>query len=157
LAGVRWAAPFGARNWDVDAEWSWASQFLYTHHIPVDRYEHYGNSLGSRTGPDSDLWTLALRRQLSRGFGATAFYELERHGEGSLAESHAQRTSDFQNYLSGVHEVRYQPGAAIDYSGLRSASFRLEARAVGLLHANHDPSAETIWNLAISAAARIEL
>jgi hypothetical protein len=137
LAGFLWLEPFGARDWDLEAEWSWASQFTYTHLIPINRYEHFGGSLGSRTGPDSDLWWVGLRRRLSRGWAAQLFYELERHGEGSLAVAHDQRTSDQQEYLSGTVESRHQPGLRLDYRGLRNLELHLDYRFVDIRHPEH--------------------
>jgi hypothetical protein len=137
LGGFLWVAPFGARDWDLEAEWSWASQFTYTHVHPINRFEHFGGSLGSRTGPDSDLWWAGLRRRLSRGWSAGLFYELERYGEGSLAIAHNQRTSDTQEYLSGVVESRHQPGLALQYRGLRNIELHLDYRFVDVRHAEH--------------------
>ncbi len=157
LAGARWLAPFGLGDWDVEAEWSWASQFTYTHVHPIDRYQHFGGTLGSRTGPDSDLWDVALRRRLSRGFEARLFYELERHGEGGLAVDHDQRVSDNVGYLSGVVESRSQPGIAIAYHGLRSIEFGLDVRALTIRHAGHSATAPSRTSPAVLVTTRLEL
>ena len=141
----------------MEAEWSWASQFTYTHVHAINRYQHFGGTLGSRTGPDSDLWDVALRRRLSRGFEARLFYELERHGEGGIAVDHSQRTSDSQDYLSGVVESRSQPGFAIAYHGLRSVEFGLDLRAVTIRNAGHDATAPTRTSPAILVTTRVEL
>jgi len=157
LVGGRWQAPFGARDWDVDAEWSWASQYLYTHHYPVNRYQHFGGTLGSRTGPDADLWTVALRRQWTRGWSLAAAYELERHGEGSLADDHEHRTSDEQEYLSGVTESHHRPGLVVEYQGLRSLGLRLDVRSETVRNPGHVTGATSRTGLALRFETRLEL
>ena len=52
VVGALWLQPFGARDWDVDIEASWASQFTYSHVIPVNRWENYGQTIGGRAGTD---------------------------------------------------------------------------------------------------------
>lgn len=157
LAGARWQAPFGARDWDVDAEWSWASQYLYTHYRPIDRYQHFGGTLGSRTGPDADLWSLQVRRQWTRSFSVAAVYELERHGEGGLETDHGRRTSDAQEYLSGITESRHRPGFVAEYQALRSLGVRLDVRAETVHHAGHAPGAAPRTDLAVRFETRLEL
>jgi Capsule assembly protein Wzi len=147
--------PFGARDWDLDGEWSWASQFTYTHHDPVNRYEHYGATLGSRIGPDADLWVVGLRRRFTPGWSARLFYALERHGEGSLAEGDDTRTSDQQNYLSGVVEARHQPGVQVSYRSLRRLDLDLEYRYVAVRNAHHQAGTD-LERHALSAEARVE-
>jgi hypothetical protein len=128
LAGFLWLQPLGARDWDVDGEWSWASEYTYTHFRQENRYEHFGASLGSRIGPDADLWVLGIRRRWTRGWSARLFYELERHGRGQLGRDQEQRTSDRQDYLSGRVESRHQPGIEVRYRGLRRVDLELDAR-----------------------------
>jgi hypothetical protein len=141
LGGALWQEPFGAGDWDAEFEWSWASQFTYTHVRPIDRYQHFGGTLGSRTGPDSDLWVAGVRRRLSRGWSVRGFYELERHGEGGIGVDHDQRTSDRQEYLSGVAESRHQPGVELRYRALRSLDLLADARWVTIVNPSHDASA----------------
>lgn len=157
LLGVRWLQPLGARDWDLLAEWSWASQFTYTHHFPIDRYEHYGVSVGSRTGPDSDLWTVALTRRWSRGWSTRFSYEMERHGEGDLATGDDERTSDEQDFLSGVVETRHRPGLAVTYRGLRSLQFEAGYRWLGVVHPGNDPAREDLRTQEIGLAAWLEI
>lgn len=126
LAGVLWLEPFGAGNWDADAEWSWASQYTYTHFRAINRYQHFGGTLGSRTGPDADLSVVGVRRHLSRGWSARIGYELERHGEGGIALDHEQRRSDRQEFLSGIRESQHRPGLEVQYRGLRSFDLRAD-------------------------------
>jgi hypothetical protein len=156
LGGVLWVEPLGARDWDAEFEWSWAGQFTYTHVRPIDRYQHFGGTLGSRTGPDSDLWVAGLRRHLTRGWSARAFYELERHGEGGIAVDHDQRTSDRQEYLSGVAESRHQPGLELRYRGLRSIEVIADGRVVVITHPRHDPAARRRTEPAVRWEARLE-
>jgi hypothetical protein len=157
LAGGVWQEPLGARDWDLLAEWSWASQFTYTHHFPINRYEHYGVSLGSWTGPDSDLWTLAVRRRWSCGWSTRFFYELERHGEGSLATGDDQRTSDQQDFLSGLVESRHHPGVQATYQGLRSLRLEAAYRWLGVVHPAHDPARGRLESHEVSLGAWLEL
>lgn len=157
LAGCVWLEPFGARDWDVLAEWSWASQFTYTHHFPINRYEHYGVSVGSRTGPDSDLWTLAVRRRWSRGWSTRLLYEVERHGEGSLATGDDERTSEEQDYLSGVVETRHRPGVQVTYQGLRSLQLEAGYRWLGVVHPGHDPARSRLETHEVALGAWLEL
>jgi len=156
LAGFLWLQPFGADDWDLEGEWSWASQFTYTHQTPINRYEHYGLSLGSRAGPDADLWHLGLRRRLSRGWSLQVFYDLERHGEGGLAVDQEERTSDSQDYLSGTVQSSHQPGFELLYRGLRSLDAALEARWLHVTQAQHDPSAAATTDLQLRALTRVE-
>jgi hypothetical protein len=152
LAGFLWMQPLGMRDWDVDGEWSWASQFTYSHQIPINRYEHYGLSLGSRAGTDADLWSAGLRRRLSRGWSVRFFYELERHGEGDLAIDQEQRQGDEQEYLSGTVESRHQPGLQLRFRGLRTLELDLDVRYVRVTQpgneADRSPQEELAWRAA---------
>ena len=156
LGGFLWLEPCGRRDWDLEAEWSWANQFTYTHVRPINRYQHYGGSLGSRTGPDSDLWVIGLRRRLSRGWAARLFYEMERHGEGSLEKAHDTRTSDTQPYLSGTVESRRQPGLQIAYRGLRGLELYLDYRFVDVRHPAHDPGRRVLDAHQLAFETRVE-
>jgi hypothetical protein len=156
LAGFLWVQPFGAGDWDLDGEWSWASQFTYTHQIPINRYQHFGATLGSRAGPDADLWIVGLRRQLSRGWWVRGFYELERHGEGGLGIDQDQRLDDEQEYLSGVVESRHQPGLQVRYRGLRNLELFVDYRYVRVTNPDNDDRREALQYHAVRAATRIE-
>ena len=152
-----WAvSPFGAHDWEADGEWSWASQYTYTHHDPVNRFEHYGATLGSRIGPDADLWVVGLRRHFTPGWSARAFYELERHGEGDLAIGDDQRTTDEQDYLSGVVESRHQPGFELRYRSVRRIDVDAEYRYVLVHDAGNDPNRSRLERHAITVEARVE-
>lgn len=156
LAGMHWAAPFGAADWDWEAEWSWVSQFTYTHVHPIDRYQHFGGALGSRFGPDAEFAVAAVRRQLSRGWSASLFYERVRRGEGRLDVDHDDRLSDAQEFLSGNVETTHAPGVAFRFRGLRSLDVDLEARAVTIRHPGHDVTAGSRSRFAARAATRLE-
>jgi hypothetical protein len=157
LGGMLWMEPFGARDWDVEFEWSWHGQFTYTHVRPIDRYQHFGGTLGGRTGPDSDLWVAGVRRRLTRGWAVRAFYELVRHGEGGIAIDHDQRTSDNQAYLSGVVESRHQPGLELRYRGLRSIEVIADLRAAIITNPAHDPAADRRIEPALLLETRLDL
>jgi hypothetical protein len=154
--GFLWQAPFGAADWDVDGEYSWASQFTYTHDQPIDRYEHYGATFGSRIGPDADLWVAGVRRRLTRSWWVRAFYELERHGEGNLATGDNERTSEDQQYLSGVTESRHEPGLQLRYSGLRSLDLEAEYRYLLAENPHNDPMAPDARRQEVRVEARVE-
>ena len=156
LGGFLWLEPFGARDWDLELEWSAATQFTYTHVRPIDRYQHFGGTLGSRTGPDSELWVAGLRRRWTRGVSSRLFYELERHGEGGIAIAHDQRTSDRQDYLSGVVESRHQPGLELGYRGLRSVEVKAGARAVVIVNPAHIAGARRRTEPALRLESRFE-
>jgi len=153
--GFQLLEPFGVRDWDLEGEWSWASQFTYTHHAPVNRYGHYGATLGSFIGPDADLWVVGLVRHLSLGWTARLFYALERHGEGGLAIGDDQRTSDQQDYLSGVVEARHQPGLQLRYRSVRRLDLDFEYRYVAVRNARHVASSR-LDRHAVSVEARVE-
>jgi hypothetical protein len=123
LVGALWLQPFGVHDWDIDVEWSWAAQYVYSHVIPVNRWEHYGETLGSRTGTDSALLVTGVRRRWSRGWSTRLAYELESHGEGDVSAAHDQRPQDEQEFLSGVVQRLHRPGLEVRYQGLRSVRF----------------------------------
>jgi len=156
LGGFLWLRPFGASDWDLDGEWSWASQFTYTHQIPINRYEHYGSTLGSRTGPDSDLWVAGLRRRFSRGWSARMFYALERHGAGGLATDQDERPDDSQDYLSGTVESVHQPGLEIRYQGLRNVELFVDTRYLHVTNPANDATRAALDQMAVRALARVE-
>lgn len=156
VVGLLWLQPFGARDWDVDAEWSWASQYTYTHHMPQNRWEHYGSTLGSRTGTDADLWVLGVRRRLTRGWDARLFYELERHGEGSVEIDQEQRSEETQEFLSGTVEERHQPGLAVRYRGLRNVEFGFDYRYAMVKAPDHDAARERVDTHTVHLVTRLE-
>ena len=156
LSGLHWAAPFGAGDWDVEAEWSWASQFTYTHVRPINRYQHFGGPLGSRYGPDAEFVVTALRRQWTRGWSMSLFYEHVRRGEGGLEVDHDDRISDDQEYLSGVVETTLAPGIAWQFRGLRTIDVDLVASGLRVRNPGHDAAASDVTSLAARVAARLE-
>jgi hypothetical protein len=156
VAGLLWMQPFGAADWDVDAEWSWAAQYTYTHVVPINRWEHYGQTLGSRTGTDAALWVTGVRRRWTRGWSTRLFYELEQQGEGDVSKGHDTRDGDAQAFLSGTVESRHRPGVEVRYQGLRSLV--LDGRVSWEIIANphHDASRSDLESLRLRLETRLE-
>lgn len=156
LGGLFWPQPFGADDWEAEFEWSWASEFTYTHEFPINRYEHYGTVLGSRAGTDADLWFAGLGRRLSRGWTARAVYELERHGEGNVATAAEPQNIQTQEFLSGVVESRHRPGIDLVYRGLRSLEVTASWRYLHVTQPGHDAAAGDVDSQEALAAIRVE-
>jgi hypothetical protein len=156
VVGLLWMQPFGARDWDVDAEWSWASQYTYTHVTPINRWEHYGQTLGSRTGTDAALLVTGVRRRWTRGWSTRLFYEREQQGEGDVSLDHDTRDDDEQDYLSGTVETLHRPGLEVTYRGLRSLV--LEGRTSWEIVENpaHDARRSDLENLWLRLETRLE-
>ena len=156
LMGLLWMQPFGARDWDFDAEWSWASQYTYSHVTPINRWEHYGRTLGGRSGTDAALFVAGLRHRWSRGWSTRLAYELELLGEGDVSIGHDQRTSDEQEFLSGVAERLHRPGLEVHYRGLRNLVLDWRGSWEIVENPLHDSARSNLESLRLHFATRIE-
>lgn len=106
MAGVHWAEPFRIRTLELFATYTRVDPFVYTHDDTLNIYSHYGESVGSRLGPNADRYHLSGLWRPVRDFTLRMEYEYSRKGRGSVFVAHKQEEGEEKGYLAGTLETR---------------------------------------------------
>lgn len=88
LVGCYISDPVGVKNSGLLLEYVRLEPWVYTHQNPVNRYQHFGQSLGYPMPPNSDRWLVEVRKGLIPKLRLTADMQYTRHGDGDFEFSH---------------------------------------------------------------------
>lgn len=106
-AGAHWAQPFGVRTLEASIYYTRVDPFVYTHFDSLNVYAHYGESLGTRLGPNADRIRLRLAWQPLRDTRWEITYSFVRQGGGNLLRPHRPEDGDRKGFLAGPLEKRH--------------------------------------------------
>jgi len=115
-AGFHWAAPLGAKSFELLASYTRVDPWVYTHHDSANVYSHYDASIGSKIGPNADRVQILLRGRLHRDLVGEIGYRLLRRGKGNIFTNRRPEDGEEKRFLEGTIErvgaiearVRYQ-------------------------------------------------
>ncbi len=129
LAGWYWADPLGAPNSGLLVEYVRLEPWVYTHQIPVNRYQHYGGSLGYPQPPNSDRWLVMLRKAVAPGLRVSAETQYTRHGDGTFDQGQdhplSQQYIPRKRFLQGTVEESSLAAVEIEYEYMQLSYARL--------------------------------
>jgi hypothetical protein len=104
LAGLHWAQPFRLKSIELFASVTRVDPFVYTHQDTVNVYSHYGESVGTRLGPNAERWRAGFAWQPLRDARWQFFYEYTKKGSGDIFTPHRPGDGESKGYLKGTLE-----------------------------------------------------
>ncbi len=104
LAGMHWVQPLGLKTASLFLEYTRVDPWVYTHYDTLNVYAHYGESLGSKLGPNADRVRARLRWQPHRDVHWDFGYTFLRRGHGDLLRAHRPEDGPFKGFLRGTIE-----------------------------------------------------
>lgn len=126
LTGYHGANPLGLPNVDLKAEYTRIEPFVYTHHVPINVYQHYNRVIGHWLGPDSDQLYFESSLLVNRDLNVGLIAERVRHGEGDIELFHTNDMGEEKEFLSGVVEKSWRFGISITDQILRDFFLNLQ-------------------------------
>ncbi len=104
-SGFHWAAPFHFSEVELLATYTRVDPWFYSHNDSVNIYAHYGESLGSKLGPNADRARVQLNYQPHRDSRWTLRYDFVRKGTGTIDDRHDyKRDGRYKKFLAGSTE-----------------------------------------------------
>lgn len=121
--GTMIVEPFGLYDVDARVEYTRIKPWVYTHRYPINVYDHYGSTLGYPTGPNSDEFSVEVRKRFSRRLRASLLWVKYRHGAnpdgenigGDIKLGFRDGDSIKSRFLDGVVEHRDSIGLDLSY------------------------------------------
>jgi len=134
LAGTHLTDPMGLPTTDLALEYVRLEPWVYTHQNSVNRYQHFGGSLGYPLPPNSDRWMARIRKGLRPGWQITGEWQFTRHGAGDFTKSHKHPESQpyvpKKEFLQGEIGRSAMVGMKVEYEYFQHSyvSLRYEYR-----------------------------
>ena len=113
LTGHFWVNPLGISNTGFRTEYTRIEPYVYTHHKPINVYQHYNQNIGHWLEPNSDQLYFEINSQINRDLNVKFLAERIRHGEGDINTPHKKEDGMKKSFLSGVVETRWRFGIDI--------------------------------------------
>ncbi|HHS12563.1 MAG TPA: hypothetical protein ENN03_02210 [bacterium] len=114
LLGGIWIDPLGIRDSDFSFEFVHIDPFVYTHHRPVNVYEHYDKGLGAQLQPNSEALYIRWRFRPVFPLLCSVAYEKTRKGEGDRRTPHSDADGERKRFLVGSVETEHGLTARLD-------------------------------------------
>lgn len=126
MAGIHWIPPHPIRNIEFVATYTRIDPFVYTHHDSVNIYTHYGESIGSRLGPNAERYLARILFRPYRDLFMTMSANYDRKGKGDIFTAHTFADGEYKGFLRGVLETRMQFHGKLNYQFSRDMFVGLE-------------------------------
>jgi len=110
LGGERWIYPFGLLHHEWQLEYIRLRPFVYSHKFDINKFSHYGYSLGSSLPPNSDELRITWIFHVKPDFTIDLFTILQRHGSTPEDESpvggsiYEEEIKAYYTFLDGKRE-----------------------------------------------------
>lgn len=129
--------PFGLRDTDVRAEYTFVNQYAYTHEFEALPYTLGGRPLGFFTGPDADDLYLGATKWLTPHVRVAANVSQTRKGEQDITEPRLPGGPQTWTFLSGVEETRRVFGVGVRVTEVTRWRAELVAEYGRVLNVGH--------------------
>jgi len=113
LVGHFWVNPLGISNLGVRTEYTRIEPYVYTHHKPINVYQHYNQNIGHWLGPNSDQFYFETSCLINRDLNLKLLAERTRHGEGDINTPHKKEDGLRKSFLFGVVERKWRFGFSV--------------------------------------------
>lgn len=104
LAGLHWVRPFKTGTAEFTFTYTRVDPFVFTHYDSLNIYAHYGQSLGTRLGPNADRLLARVAYQPHRDVRLSLTFHRIRKGEGALFGPFRPREGESKGFLRGTLE-----------------------------------------------------
>ncbi|KAA3615530.1 MAG: hypothetical protein DWQ05_14360 [Calditrichaeota bacterium] len=119
-SGFHWAAPFHFSEFEVKGTYTRIDPWFYTHNDSANVYSHYGESLGSKLGPNADRVRFRLYYQPHRDSRWELRYAFVRKGRGTITDQHTYEDDGrFKKFLHGTVEKNSEFGLGLRQQFIR--------------------------------------
>ncbi len=138
-AGIHWGAPLGWKEAELRASYTRVDPWVYTHGDSLNVYVHYGESIGSRLGPNADRYQVSLSLRLHRSWWSELTYQHVRRARGSIFTPHRPADGTEKRFLEGTLERQNVVSVFLRYQFFRDGFVGLEGALRGRNNANLRP------------------
>ncbi len=107
MVGLHWAQPLHLKTLELFSSYTRVDPFVYTHADSLNTYSHYGQSLGSRLGPNADRFQLIFALQPHRDVRWQWSYAFLRKGKGNLFVPHQPQDGPYKGFLRNPVEYTH--------------------------------------------------
>ncbi|MFZ5517768.1 MAG: capsule assembly Wzi family protein [Candidatus Zhuqueibacterota bacterium] len=137
LTGYHWANPLSVPNLDLKAEYARVEPFVYTHHVPVNVYQHYDRIIGHWLGPNSDQLYFEAGYLFNRDMNLSLIAERIRDGKGDVSTFHTVAMGNEKKFLSGIVEESWRFGFSFTDQILRDFFLNLQYHSIQFYNTEH--------------------
>jgi len=137
LTGYHWANPLSLANLDIRVEYARVEPYVYTHHVPVNVYQHYDRIIGHWLGPDSDQLYFEAGYLFNRDMKLNVIAERIRDGEGDVLNYHTEEMGNEKQFLAGTVEESWRFGFSLTDQILRDFFLNLQYHRVQFYNMEH--------------------
>jgi hypothetical protein len=123
LLGAHYVDPFALADTDLRIEYAFVNQYAYTHESNINAYTNRDRIIGHYIGPDSDNFWIEFKHWFTDKIQANLAYELLRHGESNVENSHQPNDPEEWEFLSGITESTHSLSLNLSYFSIGNYSF----------------------------------